>query len=267
MSGTQQDVPGPLVWRWVAGASVGGITLVASAASLGLLAGHPTALGWATGAAAALSFEFAFVYRHLDANRSVGGKRFETVGAANVVTLTRGGFVAAVAGFALVDPGPYAPLAWAPALCYGTNVVLDVLDGRVARATDRVTVLGERLDMAFDTLGFLVAPVVGVLWGQLPVWYLSLSAARYLFRAGRGFRRYRGHEVYDLPQSRVRRPLAALQMAFITVALVPMVSFDSARVGAAIVLVPSLTVFARDYLAVTGYRRKDNTVSSREGRT
>nr|WP_231554243.1 hypothetical protein [Halobellus rufus] len=109
--------------------------------------------------------------------------------------------------------------------------------------------------MAFDTTGFLVAPVVAVLWGQLPIWYLSLSAARYLFKAGRGLRRRRGLPVYDLPDSLIRRPLAGLQMAFITLALSPLLGLAAIRLPALLVLVPSLAVFLRDYLVVSGRLR------------
>lgn len=252
------NVPGSLVRRWVAGVGVGATALALSTATLGLVADRPTALWWATGAAAVLSFEFGFLFAHLEANRPAGGTPFETVGAANALTVARGGLLAAVAGCAFVDPGSFGAVAWVPAACYGANAAIDWVDGTVARATGRVTVLGERLDMAFDTLGFLVAPVVGVLWGQLPVWYLSLSAARYLFKAGRGLRRYRGLPVYPMPPSRVRRRLAGLQMAFITAALAPVVPFEAARVGAAVVLIPSLALFARDYLAVAGHRRNGN---------
>jgi CDP-diacylglycerol--glycerol-3-phosphate 3-phosphatidyltransferase len=109
--------------------------------------------------------------------------------------------------------------------------------------------------MAFDTLGFLVAPGVAVLWGQLPVWYLSLSAARYLFRAGLTGRRLRAKPIYDLPESIVRRPLAGVQMAFIGLALAPILSSGTLEVIAAVVLVPSLLIFVRDYLAVAGHLR------------
>jgi len=247
-----EEVPSGLVWRLVGGAVLAAAALAIGTTLLGRVTPMPLAWRWALGAAAALCFVFGFSYYHLGANRAEGGQPFATVGAANAVTLVRGGLLAVVAGCLLIDPDPFAPLAWLPAACYGGNVALDALDGTVARATDRVTVLGTRLDMAFDTLGFLIAPVVGVLWGQLPVWYLSLSAARYLFKAGRGLRRYRGLPVEDLPESRLRRPLAGLQMAFITVALAPVVPFGSARIGAAVVLVPSLAVFARDYLAISG---------------
>jgi CDP-diacylglycerol--glycerol-3-phosphate 3-phosphatidyltransferase len=176
---------------------------------------------------------------------------YESLGAPNLVTLTRGALFAALAGFGALAPRP--GIAWLPAVLYGTGCVLDAVDGFLARRTDRRTVLGAKLDLAFDTTGFLVAPVVAVLWGQLPVWYLSLSAARYLFKLGRGLRRRRGKPVYDIPDSVVRRPLAGVQMAFITAALSPLLSPPATRPLAVIVLAPSLAVFARDYAVVAGW--------------
>ena len=66
--------------------------------------------------------------------------------------------------------------------------------------------------------------------------------------------------MYDLPPSRVRRPLAGVQMVFITLALAPVLPVGTVGLLAAVVLVPSLAVFARDYLVVAGYfrGRKDN---------
>jgi CDP-diacylglycerol--glycerol-3-phosphate 3-phosphatidyltransferase len=240
-------------WALVVAAFV--LALVALGAGVAALTGHPSAARWTVPAATVAAFELWFLRRHLGANHADGpaARLHGSLGAANALTLVRGGAFAAVAGFAVVDPT--AELAWLVAVLYGGGCALDWIDGFAARRAGRTTVLGARLDMAFDTLGFLVAPVVGVLWGRLPVWYLSLSLARYLFKAGRGLRRYRGRPVYDLPPSRVRRPLAGVQMVFITVALAPVVPVETVRALAAVVLVPSLAVFARDYLVVSGYFR------------
>jgi CDP-diacylglycerol--glycerol-3-phosphate 3-phosphatidyltransferase len=238
---------------WTAVAAAFGLALAASAGGVAAATARPVAVRWAVLAAGVAAFELWFLRRHLDANHAEGAtaNRYATLGAANLVTLGRGGAFAAVAGFAAVDP--VAELAWLPALLYGAGCALDWVDGLVARRGDRTTLLGAKLDMAFDTLGFLVAPVVAVLWGRLPVWYLSLSLARYLFRAGRGLRRRRGKPVYELPESAVRRPLAGLQMAFIAFALAPLLPASTVRPLAAAVLVPSLAVFLRDYLVVAGH--------------
>jgi CDP-diacylglycerol--glycerol-3-phosphate 3-phosphatidyltransferase len=222
----------------------------------------PVAVQWAVPAVGVGAFVLWFPRRHLDANRpdadeadDVGSAdpagRYETLGLANRVTLARGGLVAALAGFVAVEPTD--AVRWAPAVCYGANCLLDLVDGALARRRGRTTVLGARLDMAFDTLGFLVAPVVAVAWGRLPVWYLSLSAARYLYKAGCAARRRRGHSLRELPSSRLRRPLAGTQMAFITLALAPVLPAAMVHALAVPVLVPSLAVFARDYLVVAGH--------------
>lgn len=241
----------PLRRQWGLAALAFLAALVGGGGAIATVVGEGLAARWAVGAAGAAGFELWFLYRHLDRNRAGDRERlYRSLGAPNGLTLLRGVGIAAVAGFAFVPPR--AALAWLPAILYGVAVALDGLDGYVARATDRTTVLGEKLDMAVDTLGFLVAPLVGVLWGRLPVWYLSLSLARYLFRAGRGLRRRRGRPVYELPPSRVRRPLAGVQMGFIAVALAPVLPTGTVHVAAAVVLAPSLAVFARDYLAVAG---------------
>jgi len=188
--------------------------------------------------------------RGVEVDHIAGAVWRHVFGLANVLTLLRGGLYALVAGFAVVAPTP--GLVWAPALCYGTGVVLDKLDGTVARTVGEQTALGTRLDMAFDTFGFVAAPVVAVLWGRLPVWYLAISAAKYVYLAGIYARRLRGVPVFDPPDSDLGKYLAGVQMVFITVALVPAVPVDLVWTAAPLVLAPSLLVFGRDYLYVSG---------------
>jgi CDP-diacylglycerol--glycerol-3-phosphate 3-phosphatidyltransferase len=223
-----------------AAVSVGGWTLVADATTRG------AANRWTLVTGVVLAYEVGFLAYHIDADRPAAA-----LAPPNLVTLARGLLYAAAAGFLVVDPTT-AAVRWAPAVCYGVGVTLDVVDGRLARWTGRTTPLGEKLDHAFDTLGFLVAPLVGVAWGRLPLAYLSLSAARYVYRAGLWWHRRRGRSVGDLPESRVRRPLAALQMAFITVALTPLLPAALVHPASLVVVAPSLVTFGRDYLAVTG---------------
>lgn len=178
---------------------------------------------------------------------AVGNALADALGLANAVTLARGGLYAVVAGSVVVAPAP--ALVWVPAVCYGLGAFLDGLDGTLARTVGEETELGARLDLAFDTFGFVAAPLAAVLWGQLPVWYLSLSAARYVFVGGLRWRRFRGRQVFALPDSDAGRYLAGVQMAFLTAALVPVLPV---RPLAPFVLAPSLAVFARDFLVATG---------------
>ncbi|GGI94633.1 hypothetical protein GCM10008995_01090 [Halobellus salinus] len=215
---------------------------------------------WLTPVAAVSAFQLWFAYRHLDANRPDGRDTpvpvHRSLGIPNLITLGRGALVAAVVGFGTLTPRP--EIAWLPAVLYGAACGLDSVDGFLARRTERTTLLGAKLDMAIDTTGFFVAPVVGVLWDQLPVWYLSLSVARYLFKLGCWNRRRQGKPVFDLPPSLLRRPLAGTQMAFITFALMPIAPLSIVTPLAAVVLTASLAVFVRDSLVVAGvYRTGD----------
>jgi len=172
------------------------------------------------------------------------------LGLANTVTLFRGGLYAVVAGFLGVPAT--TELAWVPAACYAGGVVLDKVDGTVARTVGEQTALGRRLDMAFDTFGFVVAPLLAVLWGRLPVFYLALSAARYVYLGGIRWREYRDRPVMERPDSDLGKYFAGVQMVFLAVALVPAVPPRPVFALSPVVLAPSLGVFLRDFLVVSG---------------
>lgn len=197
-----------------------------------------------------LAGQLWYVSHRVAPPRVDGRPLVELFGVANTLTLFRGALYAVVAGFVVVPPE--TPLVWVPALAYGGGVVLDKLDGVVARTVGEVTPVGKRLDMAFDTFGFVVAPLVAVLWGQLPVWYLSLSAARYVYRGGVAWRQFRGRPLFEQPNGDIGKYLAGVQMVFLTAALAPVVPTGVVWAAAPLVLFPSLLVFARDFLAVTG---------------
>jgi CDP-diacylglycerol--glycerol-3-phosphate 3-phosphatidyltransferase len=248
------DTTGRFVGRRLALESV----VLAAAALCLLVAGYwafdavgsmSAAVRWLLPAGAVTAFVGGYAWRHRRTLQTADGVRIDSLGLANWITLARAVLLAGVAGFVVVDPEGL--LAWGPAVGYGAAVVLDGVDGAVARSVGTETRLGERLDMAVDTTGFVVAPLVAVAWGLLPVWYLSLSAARYCYRGGLFLWRRSGRDVGSLPPSELRRPLASLQMAFITVALLPPAPTPLVHTVAPVVLLPSLAVFARDWLAVT----------------
>ena len=194
--------------------------------------------------------QLLYVSYSLNTTTIIRTLRGEVFGLATTVTLLRGALYAVVAGFVVVPAG--TALGWVPAACYGAGVVLDKVDGTIARTVGEETVLGRRLDMAFDTFGFVAAPLVAVLWGALPVYYLALSAARYVFLGAVRFHRWCGGTVHSLPDSNLGRYLAGVQMVFVTTALIPAVPTALVYTVAPVVLTPTLAVFTRDYLYVTG---------------
>ncbi len=237
-------------WLFVGGGSVA--VLAVGAAVLVSALDTRTVLVWTALACPLVGWVTWFFYSRRD-----GPSVSSAIRPANAVTMVRGWLLAAVGGFVAVSPT--AAIAWVPALCYGVAATLDQVDGRLARRTGTESTLGEQLDMAVDTLGFTVAPAVAVAWGRLPVWYLLLPTVQYLFKLGRSYRVWRDRPVCELSPSALRRNLAGLQMAFLTVALVPVVPTGPLAVVAAVVLAPSVSLFVRDYLVVAGYHRPGET--------
>jgi CDP-diacylglycerol--glycerol-3-phosphate 3-phosphatidyltransferase len=179
--------------------------------------------------------------------------RTDTLGWATHLTLLRGLLVSLVAGFALMDHG--GVMAWWPGLLYTAAVLTDRYDGVVARRAGQVTDLGARLDVAMDGLGLLVAPLVAVIWKRLPPWYLLVGAAYYFFHGGIALRRRWGLAVHPdrLRRSRVTRFFAGAQMGLVAVALLPVLNARVNILAATLLMLPTLGLFARDWLVVVGW--------------
>lgn len=205
---------------------------------------------WFALSALVLAYEFVLLWQFLPRNRD-GGELSPSFGPATLLTVVRGVFIAFLAGFLLL-PRPTESLVWLPAALYALAALLDYVDGVLARLTDHVTELGTRLDVEIDALGILIAPLLAVSYGQLPVWYLLAGVARYLFVAGRWYRRRTDRPIHDLSSGPVSRILAGLQMAFLAAILSPLLTPPKATVLAVVVLVPFLANFLRDWWYLTG---------------
>jgi CDP-diacylglycerol--glycerol-3-phosphate 3-phosphatidyltransferase len=175
------------------------------------------------------------------------------LGLATQLTLLRAWLVSAVAGFVLAPPRAGA-LAWAPGLLYTVAALCDLVDGYVARRRGEVSAVGARLDVAADALGLVIGPLAAVVLGRLPVWYLALGAAYYLFHGGLALRRRRGRPVHleRLRPSRYTRQFAGCQMGLVSTALFPVVGPPATTITAALFMTAPLVLFVRDYLVVTG---------------
>ena len=130
-------------------------------------------------------------------------------------------------------PYPHAPGGWWR--WSSRTLLLDAVDGPVARRTGTVTEAGGRLDMQVDAgvlvvLSVAAAPVVGM-------WVLLIGALRYLFVAASWLRPSLRR---PLPRSPFRRVVAGLQGAVLAFAIAPVVPVDVAR--AALLLALGLLV-------------------------
>lgn len=248
-------VPPRLRLAWLGWVALAAVALVGGWVAVSRTVGSATAFEWTAVSGIVALATLGYVRALLDHNRPTtdatpaGEHRragYSTFGLANALTTGRGLLLAVLAGlFVVPDSG------WLPAVLYGSVVVLDVADGAVARARGRTTVLGTRLDTAVDAAGLLLAGALGVVLGTLPVWYLAVGVARYCYVGGLWWRRRRDRPIGSLPPSRVRRPLAALQMVVTAVALVPTLGPPVTTALATVAMVPFLAGFYRDYRAVT----------------
>lgn len=214
--------------------------------SIDLLVGLPIA-------AVILAYELSLLYRNLSLNnRHAEAELLTTLGAGTWLTMLRGLFLALLAGFCVI-PRPDGWLAWAPGGLYILAAIADYADGFAARVANHSTPLGQRLDLDFDALGILIAPGVAVLYRQLPIWYLAVSAARYLFIVGTWVLERQGKTVYTLPHSYARRFLAGFQMGLIAVVLLPIFMPPLTYIVATLFMIPFLIGFTRDWLIMSGF--------------
>ncbi|RYY01420.1 MAG: CDP-alcohol phosphatidyltransferase family protein [Gammaproteobacteria bacterium] len=176
---------------------------------------------------------------------------YPNLGLANRLTLLRGGLIALAAGF-LWQSSLEGVFLWLPGLLYGLSAVLDRVDGFVARKSRRTSLLGSQLDMAFDALGLLVAPLLAVGLGKLHWSYLLLSVAFYIFQIAFWLRVRRGFPVYPMLPSMLRRALAGFQMGVVALVLLPVFEAQVTRTLGLAFMLPVLIGFGVDWLVVTG---------------
>jgi CDP-diacylglycerol--glycerol-3-phosphate 3-phosphatidyltransferase len=216
------------------------------------------ALQWLALSAAVLAYQLWVLRRGLPANHRKGEPELlPNLGPGNCLTLARGVLVACLAGLLLLPPLP-GRLAWTPGILYLLVNIADLLDGYLARRSRHVTRLGEMLDISLDGLGVLVAALLALHYGQVPIWYLSIALARYLFLGGLWLRRRRGLPVKELPPSISRRLFAGLQMGFLAFVLMPVFAPPGTYIAAGLFAVPFLAGFLQDWFIASGLLEPGN---------
>src|SRR3989304_1299785 len=145
-------------WRWWY--LIGVLALAACTVLLrpALGPGTPT---WFLVNLIALGAVLVFVRRSLPRNRRhSGGALLSAIGAGNHATIARGVLLAQLPGY-LLFPWPAGWQAWLPTLTFTLSLAGDYLDGYLARRADRLTGLGEALDIEFGGVGLMGVPSAG----------------------------------------------------------------------------------------------------------
>lgn len=212
-------------------------------------------LQWSIQAALIVAYILYLLRRNLKLNTAQKDRKPQSfLGAANWITLWRGGLIAFLGGF-LLQPWPgrssgYGWAMWIPGMIYMIASAGDVLDGFVARITANKTLLGELLDTRIDALGILVASLLAITYEKLPVFYISAGLAYYLVRFAVWLRRKTGKPCSEVKRRTGARLLAGVQMAFLGVVLLPPLSASVTNMAAVFFLIPFLAGFLVDWQMV-----------------
>ncbi|WP_343870512.1 CDP-alcohol phosphatidyltransferase family protein, partial [Caenispirillum bisanense] len=157
----------------------GGLVLAALAAAPWAALGLP----WRFPLAAAALYGLALPLIWLALPARLPGDRF---GAANAVTLVRLAATAVLAAAAVALPAAEltAPaVAWTLAALAAAALVLDGVDGWVARRQRLASAFGARFDMELDAAFMLVLAVLAWRMERAGGWVLAAGLARYAFVA------------------------------------------------------------------------------------
>ncbi|MGD9235667.1 MAG: CDP-alcohol phosphatidyltransferase family protein [Desulfobacterales bacterium] len=217
-----------------------------------------SAFQWLLTAAAINAYVLWLLWTAMGKNHSLQNAVLQPdLGIANWLTIARAFLIGALGGFLFQGPPGISPgsqwLIWLPGILYIVAVLLDYLDGLVARLMRSETRLGEWLDTKIDALGLLVAPVVAIGYDRLPVYYISVSLAYYLFQFGIWHRKQNNQPVIELRPHPVKRMIAGFQMGLVIMALLPVFSPTVMTIAASIFMIPLLAGFLRDALVAGGY--------------
>jgi phosphatidylglycerophosphate synthase len=199
--------------------------------------------GWIVGLASALILDAALA-------RALRRDPATRLGPAGWVTLARATLAVGVA--ALTAASFERDMSVVPLVTLASvALVLDLVDGWIARRTGTTSALGARLDGEVDAflilaLSVAVAPSVGA-------WVLAIGAMRYAFLAGEwafGWMRA------QLPERHWRKVVAAIQGVTLTIAAAGVVPADVTRVALAVALALLAESFGRDVWWLWRHRRE-----------
>ena len=172
------------------------------------------------------------------------------LGPANRLTLLRSTLVFPIAALLPLWADLGSPTIWWVILLAAVALVLDGLDGKVARMTNSYSAFGARFDMELDAFLILVLSIGVWLGGRAGVWVLLVGLLRYLFvLAGWLWPRLTA----PLPESRRRKVVCVIQGVALLVALGPIIPPSLAVASVALGLAALVYSFGLDTLWLLRY--------------
>jgi len=166
---------------------------------------------------------------------------FERFGPANLITLLRVSFLAAMTG--LVGEPPTTRIAWLAVGATTLVAVLDGLDGWLARRSRVSSAFGARFDMETDAALILVVSVLVWRHDKAAAWVMACGAMRYAFVVAGWLLPWMAAPL----RSTVRgKTVAILQLVGLGVALLPVVPVPASVIVSTITLAALVWSFAVD---------------------
>lgn len=165
---------------------------------------------------------------------------------ADRITLLRAVLAGACASIVVLSLGEALPLrSWALFAFGLPAVLLDAVDGRVARRSSSATPEGARLDMETDAAVLLILSIPLSL--GLGPWVLAIGAMRYVFLAASWWRAALRH---PLKFSQFRRVVAGIQGVVLVACVIPVLPRPIALVATSAALVLLVLSFAKDVVTL-----------------
>ena len=179
-----------------------------------------------------------------------------TFGPANRISLARGIIISLMAGLVLNMPSE-ALAGWVVFAMTITALILDGLDGAVARRTGMASPLGARLDGELDGLMTLVLCLLIYFSDRADAIVLLSGALHYVFL---GASRLGMLPDVDLPQSFRRQCLGVCSVFLLVLCCVPLIGQSASIVLAGTSAALLLISFSIDFIFVLSNRKQRGTV-------
>lgn len=226
------------------------VFLLAVLAGVSILAGAGLALGAAYPVKVLAGFAFIGAIVIVQARRRLAAAVF---GAANQITLGRAALTALLIG--LFGEPAATGLAWTVLAVAIAVLILDGVDGAVARRRGQESRFGARFDMEVDALLILVLAVLALQFGKAGTWILAAGLLRYAFVAAGAVVPWLAA---PLPPRRRRQVVCVVQIVSLIVCLAPFIPTPWSAIAAALGIAALIWSFAVDVLWL-GHNRRRST--------